>query len=65
MVWDAAWDLWRYRNGIVHEKGAGLFKEKLLTEVADELHKGIEFLPLNNQYWVGYNLNELAKIGYL
>jgi len=67
-LWDTAWDLRRYRNGIVHAKEISMVKEKLLSEVAEELQKGIEFLPLNNQHWVGYTLNELAKkpaVGYL
>jgi len=44
-----------------------MVKEKLLSEVAEELQKGIELLPLNNQHWVGYTLNDLAKkpVGYL
>ena len=44
-LWNIAWDLWEHRNGIVHDKQAGMTAAKLQQEVRNEFQKGSANLP--------------------
>jgi len=47
-IMDIAWDLWQYRNGIVHSNEKQLDKDKILLEVECEYLKGFYHFPLSD-----------------
>jgi len=60
-LWETAWDLWRYRNGLVHSTEISLTKESVLKEVEAELQQGTELLSVADHYWISWTMGKLAK----
>jgi len=60
-LWNTAWDLWRYRNGIVHHQQASASYAKLCNDVQQEYIKGYTFLPPNAHHWIQTPLHQLIQ----
>jgi len=60
-LWNTTWDLWRYRNGILHQQHRIGQYAKLQSEVKIEFAKGTAFLPRSAQHWVQIPLPQLLN----
>jgi len=60
-LWNTAWDLWRYRNGVIHNSHENAQHAKLQADVCTEYAKGSAFLPTQAQHWIQIPLSQLLK----
>jgi len=60
-LWNTAWDLWQYQNGILHQQHCIGQHAKLQLEVKLEFEKGMAFLPRADHHWVQVPLQQLLN----
>ncbi len=60
-LWNTAWDMWRYRNGIVHNSQVTAHHEKICQEVRHKYAKGYNFLPPQEYHWIQTPLSTMLK----
>jgi len=60
-LWNTAWDLWQYHNGIVHHQQASVSYAKLCNDIQQEYMKGYTFLPPKAHHWIQTPLHQLLQ----
>jgi len=58
-LWNTAWDLWGYRNGIIHNSECKKIGDTLREQVQQEYAKGLEHLPRSAWHWLSSPLATL------
>lgn len=56
-LWDVAWDLWQFRNRIVHDGDQGLLKLQLQQEIQEEFQRPLADFPPNIRHHFRDGLN--------
>jgi len=61
LFWNYAWDLWGFRNGIVHQRDDKLRDMGLWTQIQQEYIVGPAALPRSEHHWFQEPLAQLLK----
>jgi len=61
LLWNHAWDLWGFRNGIVHHQDEKLRDEGLRTQIQQEYMVGPGALPQSEHHWFQEPLAQLLQ----
>jgi len=60
-LWNIAWDLWGYRNGILHTADQSRAREVLLLQAMVEYQRHTQGLPPSEWYWFDDSLTTLLQ----
>ena len=58
-LWNTAWDLWGYRNGIIHNSECDKKGDTIREQVKQEYAQGVEQLPCSAWHWFSSPLSTL------